>query len=60
MDIHRPTTCRILAILIQNIHPDDRTQFIEDAKQAPDIEVFIKGMGQYKTVSDGMASPGQE
>jgi hypothetical protein len=52
MNIHEPTTSRILAILIQNIHGDDRQRFREDAEKAPDMDTFIKGMGQYRAVPE--------
>lgn len=52
MNIHEPTTSRILAILIRNIHGEDRQEFIEDAENATDMDVFIKGMGKYRTVPE--------
>lgn len=50
MNINDPTTSQILAVLIQNVDGPDRQKFIEDAKDAANMDVFIKGLGKYKPV----------
>jgi hypothetical protein len=50
MNINDPTTSQILAILIQNVDAPDREKFRQDAREAANMDVFIKGLGKYKPV----------
>lgn len=42
MNINEPNTSRQLAALIQGVKGEHREQFIKDAKEAKDMESFIK------------------
>ncbi|MBD2428247.1 hypothetical protein [Phormidium sp. FACHB-1136] len=48
MDIGKPKISRLLAELIQPIEPEDRRRFIEDAKEAKDMEAFLEKYKTYK------------
>jgi len=50
MNLNDPDTCRTLAVLIQNIAPESREQFREDAEKAPDMKVFMRALNNYKSV----------
>jgi len=50
MNLNNPETCRTLAAMIQQIAPESREQFRSDAEEAPDMETFMRGLNQYKTV----------
>jgi hypothetical protein len=50
MNLKEPNTCRVLAILIQDVVFEDREQFINDAENAPDMKTFMEGMTRYKTI----------
>lgn len=42
MDLNEPNNCRQLAILIQGLTPEERTEFLKEARRAKDMESFIK------------------
>lgn len=42
MNINEPTTSRQLAALIQGVRGEYREQFIKDAKEAKNMESFLK------------------
>jgi hypothetical protein len=42
MDINEPNISRQLAILIQGLRPDEQAVFIKEARDAKDMESFIK------------------
>jgi hypothetical protein len=42
MDINEPNNSRQLAILIQGLRPDEKTEFLKEARRAKDMESFIK------------------
>lgn len=50
MNIEDPTTSRTLAAIIQNIASESHGEFISDARRAPTMEAFLKGLNKYKTV----------
>lgn len=50
MNINEPEVSRTLAALIQGVQFEDRDSFIEDAKEALNMEAFMKGMTKYKRV----------
>ena len=52
MNINTPANSRMLAKLIQNIVFKDRDQFIQDAKQATNMQDFINAIGKYRTIHD--------
>lgn len=41
MDINEPNNSRQLAILIQGLSPDERTEFLKEARRSKDMESFI-------------------
>ena len=42
MDINEPNNSRQLSILIQGLDPDERIDFIKEARRADDMDSFIK------------------
>jgi hypothetical protein len=52
MNINEPVNSRMLAILIQGVVGEDRDQFLEDARNAKDMDTFIKGMSKYGQIED--------
>ena len=42
MDINEPNNSRQLAIFIQGLDPDEKIEFIKEAKRAKDMDSFIK------------------
>jgi hypothetical protein len=52
MNINEPVNSRMLAILIQNIVRKDRDQFLEDARNAKDMDAFLKGMVKYGQIEE--------
>jgi hypothetical protein len=42
MDINEPSNSRQLSILIQGLRPDEQAVFIKEARNAKDMDSFIK------------------
>jgi hypothetical protein len=52
MNINEPTTSRQLSILIEPVLAEERRRFIQDAREAEDMESFMSGLNKYKTIYD--------
>lgn len=52
MDINNPEISRILAILVEDLDPTSRLEFIKDAKKSPDMKSFMEGYKKYSTIYD--------
>jgi len=52
MNINEPTTSRQLSILIEPVLAEERRRFLQDAREAEDMESFMSGLNKYKTIYD--------
>lgn len=52
MNIADPTISRLLAILVQPVHAEDRLRFIKDSRKAKDLKEFLKLYRTYRKIEN--------